>query len=96
MNIANQDLCRDAAVRGQTFAADPSSCERYLFCHADTGITETFDCRDVNPNTPFFFNDTCIATNNHCIPLTNLCPPTDQMDVMVNDKTWFLLLLNLL
>lgn len=78
-----QNLCRDAAERGRVFAPDPSSCNRYIWCDLVEGVTHTLDCRNGNPQFPFFSEDFCVATNTHCTPMTNLCPPAGQPDILV-------------
>lgn len=76
-----QNLCRDATEAGSIFAADPSDCRLYLFC--DESGTFTLSCELANSAFPFFNFDRCIDTSGHCMPLTTLCPPQGELDIMV-------------
>lgn len=81
-----QNLCRDAEANKRVFAPDPSNCNRYIWCeNLDPSITHILDCRDNNPNFPFFRDDFCVTTNEHCNPPLLMCPPADQPDIMIAD-----------
>lgn len=81
-NPRPQNLCRDAYEKGSMFAIDPSNCGRYLFCQ-ETGVTHTLSCASQNAAFPFFSLNGCIETGTHCTPVSMLCPPHGDMDVMV-------------
>jgi hypothetical protein len=80
-----QNLCRDAEERGFTFAADPSDCSRYLWCDIDPNsqaIRRVVQLQCLDPN-PFFIENYCTSSNTHCEPISVLCPPANQNDIMV-------------
>jgi hypothetical protein len=62
-SLQNQDLCAEAKAKGFTFANDPSSCDRYLYCeYNDDGSfknTLQLSCSADYPDSPNFFDDGC-------------------------------------